>query len=270
MAHGNLSDVAFLMVLAIVVQLCAFPDVLYQDVGPFKAQFSKRSADMDAVAKFCGSMLFMFGFTLSGVKWNPINGKMAGFGGFIASAYAAYSTFKADSDAFVPRLFYIYSAVLLFAALSIFAMPSNPLTPKSPKTKNNHGNFSDMVALPLIGVGVLCLAYPDHFFQEFGPVKAQFKASSADLIVMIKFAGCLILTIGLTLSGVKWNPINGKMAGFGGFTAAGYTVYSTFKADGDAFVPKVFYIYAALIFLGALHIFVFPSNEVPPKVEKKD
>lgn len=270
MAHGNLSDLAFLMLLAIVVQLWAFPDTLYKDLGPLKAQFSKRSADMDAIVKLCGGLLFMFGMAVSGVKWNPINGKMVGFGGFIASGYAAYSTFKNDSHAFVPRLFYVYSAVLLLGSLAIFALPSNPLTPKTPKTKNNHGNFSDMIALPLIGLAVACLAYPDHLLQEFGPVKAQFKVSSADLTVMIKFVGTLILTIGLLLSGVKWNPINGKMAGLGGLVAAGYTFYSTFKADGDAFVPKFFYVYATLIFLGALHIFVFPSNELPPKPDKKD
>ena len=51
---------------------------------------------------------------------------------------------------------------------------------------------------------------------------------------------------------MSWNPINGKMAGFGGFITVGYTVYSTFKADGDAFVPKLFYIYSAVILLGAL------------------
>merc|ERR1711998_803 len=69
-----------------------------------------------------------------------------------------------------------------------------------------------------------------------------------------------IIAIALTFSGVKWNPSNGKMAGLGAFFCAGYTVFSTFQADANNFVPRIFYVYAALIFLGGVHIFFFPSN----------
>jgi len=269
MAHGNFSDGIFLALMGVVAQWFAFPATLFQDVGPLKAQFSVKSADMDTIIKFGGGLLLMIGMTFSGVKWNPINGKMAGCGGFIVAGHTAYSTFKADSGVFVPRLFYIYAVVIFFGALHIFAFPSNPLPPKTLETKNNHGNFSDAVALGLITTAALCAFFPDHLFKDFGPVKAQFSAKSDDLSAMIKFVGGLMLVLALMLSGIKWNPINGKMAGFGGFIAAGYTAYSTFKADSDAFVPRPFYVYAMLIFLGALHIFVFPSNPIPPKPDSK-
>jgi len=86
---------------------------------------------------------------------------------------------------------------------------------------------------------------------------------------MIQFLASLMLIIALMLSGVKWNPINGKMAGFAGFIATGFTASSNFMADGHAFVPRLFYVYASLIFFGALHIFAFPSNPSLPKVSSK-
>jgi len=271
MGHGNLSDLVFLLLVAVVVQWFGFTETLFEDHAPFKAQFDAKSKGpgMDASIKLGGGLLLMIALTLSGVKWNPINGKMAGFGGFIAAAYTAFSQFKADSDVFVPRFFYVYAAVLLLGALHIMVFPSNPVPEKTPDTKNNHGNFSDLFALGLVASAALGVFYPEHLFQDVGPLKAQFATKSADLDALIKFNSCLLLTIGLMLSSVKWNPINGKMAGLGGFIAAGYTAFSSFKADGDVFVPRVFYIYAALIFLGAVHIFLFPSNKAAKKPEGK-
>jgi len=266
MAHGNFSDLVFFALLAFAVQWFVFPDTLFQDFGPLKAQFNAKSADMDLIIKFGGGLLLMIGMTFSGVKWNPINGKMAGLAGLFAAGYTAYSAFKADADVFVPRFFYVYAAVVGLGALHIVAFPSNPLTPKTPETKNNHGNTSDLVSFGMIlPAALLCLLYPDHLFQDFGPVKAQFSAKSGDLSAMIQFVGCLMLIIAMMLSGVKWNPINGKMAGLGGLIGAGYTAFSTFKGDSEVFVPRVFYFYAVAIFLGALHIFAFPSNPIPAK-----
>jgi hypothetical protein len=269
MAHGNISDFVFLLLLAVVTQWFAFPQTLSQDLGPLKAQLSIKSggADMDAIIKFGGGLLLIIGMMFSGVSWNAKNGKMSGFGGFIVVFYTAYNTYKADSDVFVPRLFYVYAAVFFVGALHIFAFPSNPLPEKTAETKNNHGNCSDLASLGLVGAGLACMFYPDHLFQDIGPLKAQFKSKTDDLSLMIKFVAALMLMIGLVFSGVKWNPINGKMAGLGGFICSGFTAYSTFKADADVFVPRLFYIYAAIIFIGSLHIFAFPSN---PLIKKPD
>lgn len=275
MAHGNISDLVFLCLLAVMAQLCFFPASLYEDIGPFKAQFTDKSADMDAIIKFTGVLFLMLGLTFSGVKWNPINGKMAGFGGLVAIGYFVYSSTKAcfetGSGPVVLRPLLVYVVVLTVGLLHILVFPSNPLPPKTPETKNNHGNSSDLVAFSLIAASLTCFFYPDHLFQDIGPLKAQFKKSAGeDLAVMIKLAASLLLTFALILSGVKWNPINGKMACLGGFIAAGSTAYATFKADSDTFVPRIFYIYALVIFLAALHIGVFPSNPLPPKAEKSE
>jgi hypothetical protein len=270
MAHGNFSDMVFLALFIVAVQWLGFPSTLYQDFGPLKAQFSvSHSAEMAGIITLGGGMLLMLAMTFSGVKWNPINGKMAGIGIFITSAVTVYTQFKADSDVFVPRFFYVYAAVLFLGGLHIFAFPSNPLPPKTPETKNNHGNFSDLIALCLIAAALSCYFTPDYLFKEFGPFKAQFPEKSADLDAMIKFTAGEMLIIALMLSGVKWNPINGKMAGLGGLIGAGYTNHVVFKADG-VFVPHVVYVYTSFILLGAIHVMFFPSNALPPKESKEE
>lgn len=269
MAHGNLSDLVFVALLIIMGQFFACPHTLFQDVGPFKAQFKTQSPDMTALLKLSGGLVLIIGMMLSSVKWNPINGKMAGFGAFISLGYTIYSLFQADG-VFVPRLLYAYIGVILVGALHIFAMPSNPLPPKTPETKNNHGNSSDLIALSLIAVSLLLFLYPQHLYQDLGPLKAQFKSETADLSILTKFVASLFLIIALMLSGVKWNKINGKLSGLGCFICAAYVAYSSYMADGEKFVPHLFYVYSGILFLGGLHIFAFPSNPLPPKSAKKE
>jgi hypothetical protein len=268
MAHGNTSDLVFFGVVAIVIQWLAFPDSLYKDVGPLKAQFSTKSADLDTITTLGAGILLTIGMAFSGVKWNPINGKMGGFAGFIAVGVTAYYSLQADGFIFVPRFFYLYLAVVFLGTAHITIFPSNPLVKTvDPNTKNNHGNMSDKVALALMAASGAILFYPDHLFMDLGPLKAQFTATSADLTFMSRFVGLIMFMWAMILSGVKWNPINGKMAGFGGFFCSGYTAYSLFKQSKDTFVPQIFYVYALLMFLSALHIFAFPSNPLPKKAE---
>eukprot|EP00928_Gymnodinium_smaydae_P058746 TRINITY_DN4194_c0_g1_i1.p1 TRINITY_DN4194_c0_g1~~TRINITY_DN4194_c0_g1_i1.p1 ORF type:complete len:281 (-),score=46.21 TRINITY_DN4194_c0_g1_i1:114-956(-) len=267
MAHGNVSDLVFLSLIAIVVQWLAFPGTLFEDVGPIKAQFSSKSSssvDLKALVQLGAGLLLTLGMAFSGVKWNPINGKMGGLGGLITVGVTAYEIFKNDGNVFVPKFFYAYLAVLFIGTLHIMFFPSNPVVAKvDPDTKNNHGNTSDIVAFGLIACALAILFYPEHLYMDLGPLKAQFTERSAELSFLTKFVGCVMLMWALILSGVKWNPINGKMAGFGGFICCGVVAYTTFKKDGEVFVPRLFYVYAALMFLSALHIFVFPSNPVP-------
>lgn len=267
MAHGNFTDLVFLALLAIAIQFWAFPNTLFDGQGPWTDD--NNDADTSGIMTYAGSLLLMLGTMFSGIKWNGINGKMAGVGGFIATAVTAVSTFQGDSNTFVPRAFYLYAIVIFAGALGIFAFPSNPPPPKKPETKSNHGNFSDLVFLILFCCGLLCIFDPDHLTrdQAYLPIKAQFSHSSSDngaLRVMIKFVGGLMLMIGAIFSGEKWNPVSGKLAGIGGFVAAIITAVSTFRSGGGF---KYFYIYSAVLFAGALHIFAFPANPPYPKSE---
>jgi len=272
MAHGNVSDLVSLVLLAAAAQFLGFPDTLGQELGPFKAQVSDtQSDDMKAIIKLNGGLLLFIALLISGVSWNPINGKMSMMAGMITVGLRVYTVYPSvQNGGYEPRIFDVYAAALLLGSMHIGFFPSNPPVPKTDATKNNHGNWSDKVAMSILVASIACLAYPDHLFMELGPMKPQFSASSADLSSMIQLCGCLLLFSGMTFSGVKWNPNNGKMAGFGGFIASGYTAYSTFKSDSDVFVPRMFYVYAGLLFLGCVHIFFFPANPPLTKKAKKN
>ena len=253
MAHGNASDLSFLLLLIGAVLAWAKPDLLFQPTFPL--------AD-DAVASLvtlCGGLAFLLGMTLSGVKWNPINGKMGGFGGMCAVANAALIGTRTEQN-----FFYVFAVALLIGAVHIFFFPSNPPVPKGPENKNNHGNISDLVMLLMFIGSMACIFYPDVYFQDIGPVQASFTPADhphrAQLEALISFCGGLFFTMSMILSGVKWNPVNGKMAGIGCFVAAAIAL---FVGTG------VFYFaFAGTLLVGGAHIFFFPSNMVPPKAEK--
>jgi len=268
MAHGNMSDICALALIAAAVQCVWWKDMFTQDLGPIKATFAKASPELDRLTSLAGGLLFCIGMTFSGVKWNPANGKMAGIGCFLAALWCTiYPQFVAGT---LPTLTTVYAAVVFLGGLHIFAFPSNPLPPKiEGVTKNNHGNMSDKVAMFLIGVSVLMIWYQDPLFNNIGPMKADFTSRSADVASMIKFCGGLLFTIAMMFSGIKWNPANGKMAGIALFVTSVGTAYGTFNADGGAVVPRLMYVYAAALFVGGLHVFAFPSNPIVKSDAKK-
>jgi len=269
MAHGNVSDLVAIILLAGTVQCIFFPSLLSEDAGPFKATFAKSSPELATMIKFSGGFFLIIAMMFSGIKWNPVNGKMGGLGCFLCVANIVNTLFrKQDSGTFVPHLFYVYAVTILLGGIHIFLFPSNPPTPKSPEIKNNHGNMSDMVFFALLAGSIQSIFFPSMLCQDFGPIKAQFATCSAELETMISFAGSLILIVGLTFSGVKWNPINGKMSGLGCFLCVANILHMQFlKLDGGVFVPRPFYLYALLIALGGIHIFLFPANPLSPKAK---
>merc|ERR1711959_293657 len=89
------------------------------------------------------------------------------------------------------------------------------------RTAMAHGNFSDLGALALIILGVQCVWFTDSLFENIGPFKPTLSSpSSPETSALYQVIGGLLLIIGLTLSGVKWNPANGKMAGLGCFSCS--------------------------------------------------
>ena len=113
----------------------------------------------------------------------------------------------------------------------------------------------------LLFVGSMaCIFYPDVYFRDVGPVKASFEPAHphrAELEAMLSYCGGLLFTVAMIFSGVKWNPVNGKMAGLGCFVSVALAL---FVGSGT------FYFYhAAVLLLGGVHIFAFPSNPLPAK-----
>jgi hypothetical protein len=169
MAHGNVSDLVFLFLLVGSIQTWAAPGFL------FKATFPVADPKVGALISFTGGLAFLLGMTFSGIKWNPINGKMGGFGAFCAAANAAVLGVRTENV-----FFFAFAAVLIFGATHIFAFPSNPPVPKGPENKNNHGNASDLIALLLLAGSIPCIFYPSLYFQDIGPVKASFTSEDKE------------------------------------------------------------------------------------------
>lgn len=268
MGHGNISDLVALTLIGSSVASIFYTETLFQDIAIFKG--STKSPEAEAMAQLNGGLLLVIALMLSAVKWNPANGKMAGMGMFLSVFNMIRVTLSLDQGAFIPRFVYVNAFALALGGLHVFVFPSNAKPAKTEKTKNNHGNFSDIVALVLLAASVVCVWYPSLLLQDFGPIKAQFATSSSDLEGQIKIAGGLICAIALTFSSVKWNPANGKMSGLGCFLFAANIGWYTFKhMDKEAFILRPFYLFAVVIFLAGFNVFLFPSNPIPPKADQK-
>jgi len=274
MAHGNASDFVAFSLIAAAVQLVWFLPTLFDDFYlPFntlKATFVTSSPDLELLSKFTAGLLLVIAFMFFSIKWNPGNGKMTGLACWICAGCSSWNMYQSDSNMFVPRLLYVYCAVLALGGVHTFFFPSNPKVSDvmgKANTKNNHGNFSDKAFFALFAFSMLCYFYPDHLYQDYGPIKATFSTRTADLDTLVRFTAGLLFIVGMTFSGVKWNPVCGKLPGLGCFVCAGYIAYTKYIADAAVFVPGILYLYAAVLFLGGLHIFAFPSNPlvVPPK-----
>ena len=105
MPHGDFSDISGLVLFAGGVQMMGWPraspisasphppprpnpvplapEMLFAEVGPFKAFLPGVSADdaspeLDAMIRFAGGFMVILGCMLVTVRWNTINGKLSG------------------------------------------------------------------------------------------------------------------------------------------------------------------------------------------------
>jgi len=266
MGHGNASDFVALSLIGAAILSIFKPSIFFTDLGPVQGMpSSMNSPEIEMIIQFNGGLMLAIAMMFSGVKWNPANGKMSGFGCFLCVFNMIRVGLTTLDDKSI--LLYLLAAIITFGGAHIFFLPSNEKPPKTEKTKNNHGNFSDLAALALIALSVVHVWYDGLFFKDHAPVMAMFKESTSSpaLGAMISVGGGLLFTIAMMFSGVKWNPANGKMSGMGCWLAAFNAASIVYKADSGSFVLRPLYITAAVLLLGGLNIFLFPSNPMPPK-----
>mmetsp|Transcript_52035 Transcript_52035/g.111368 ORF Transcript_52035/g.111368 Transcript_52035/m.111368 type:complete len:140 (+) Transcript_52035:88-507(+) len=134
-----------------------------------------------------------------------------------------------------------------------------------------HGNFSDIAGLILIAGGIQQMFYPEYQFKDFPPMKPFFDGKmTADMEIMIKFMGGFLVIIGCMLFTVRWNNINGKLSGLACLGCAANIAWTTYKVmDKETFVPRPFYIYAAVLALLSVHLVLRPKYVPVEKTSEK-
>jgi len=130
-----------------------------------------------------------------------------------------------------------------------------------------HGDPSDYVAFTLLPTAIALMVSPSIAFASLGPLKPAFEGS-AELETALRIFGGFLLPIGLAMSAVRWNTINGPPTGLC-FLAAGANLGKVlYDMDGGAFVPRTLHVYVAVAAVAGLHL-MFNTNPVI-KPEKKD
>jgi hypothetical protein len=130
-----------------------------------------------------------------------------------------------------------------------------------------HGDFSDISGLVLLVAGLQHIFKPEYFTQDIGPIKACFETLTPELLVVLKMYGGFMVIVGCMLFTVRWNPTNGKLAGIALLGTAANFAMTAMHNDGGVFVPRLFYVYAAVMALGGLKVCLFPNPAIKPAAE---
>jgi hypothetical protein len=128
----------------------------------------------------------------------------------------------------------------------------------------SHAFLSTATAISLFALGVQQIFYPAVSFSTIGPFQPFFdggfdKATPAQL-ALLKFMGSFMIIIALMTTQVWWDATNRQLPALGFLLGAINFAYTTFSADGG-FVLRVTYVYAAVLFMGFVHM-AFLSNKI--------
>lgn len=132
--------------------------------------------------------------------------------------------------------------------------------PQNERKPMPHGDFSDMAAFACAALGGASIFAPNLWFASFGPIKPMYDApATPEALAAIRFAGGLLMFMFFTLFSVRWNVVNGKAGGLGCLIAGANAAHLAYAMDGQVFVPRGWYVIAALFFLAAMHL-MFNAN----------
>ena len=268
MAHGNISDVVACILLCCAIQCIWYPEMMFRSIGPFSPVFGTASKDLAAAIGNIGARMFVLGCMFSAVKWNKINGIMSGIGSILSVCGIVYKATTSSIGGGGLNLLHLYAAALFLGGIHVKFFPSNPVPPK---TKNNHGNMSDKVAISMLILFAIPNVLGLYPFDAFLSISEYSKGIvvSEDLRTCSYVSGCFTFVIAMMLSGVKWNPANGKLSALGLFLASAVVAYNTYIVqDAGTFVPRPQYTYIVLLLLAGLHVGLFPSNPLSQSARK--
>jgi hypothetical protein len=129
-----------------------------------------------------------------------------------------------------------------------------------------HGDFSDVSALFCFAAGMTAYFKPEFYFNKVTlqsyTIEPMFDTPpTPEMLSLFAILGGFFILCFATFYMVRWNTLNGKSAAIGQFTIASTFAYQAYKLDGNKFVLRQQYIFAAVFFLAAIH-FAFNANEM--------
>ena len=136
-----------------------------------------------------------------------------------------------------------------------------------------HGDFSDMAAWICCVTGIASMFAPyELFYLSLGPysgylwfldgtvLKPMFDTpATPEVLSVIRFAGGLLMFMGLVLYVVRWNTLNGKAGAAGCWIAAANAAHVALSMDDYVFVLRGWYLFSAFLVLTGLHL-AFNAN----------
>ena len=233
-----------------------------------------------------GSMVLVLGFMFVAVKWNRKNGIMSGFGCLCCTVSLFFHTLSHDQGHFVfLRHTYLITALLFLGGMHVQFFPSNMYIKTG---KSNHGNISDVVAICCIALTIQFIFFTSSVFGGVEisgngvilsgivskSASSSWSSSSETSIVssfLAKCCGSLLFVVSMMFSAVKWNRANGKLGGIGCFLAiANLFAFGDALNINDVLEGKInsLHFVALALLVGGTHVFFFPSNKVPKRVDK--
>jgi hypothetical protein len=126
MPHGDFSDVAGFLTLALGAGYLFAPQFAFQKIGPLEpALDTAPTAELVAVLRVVGASLVGWGLVLFFNRWNTVNGKAGALSSVIVASSIVYNQLVLDQFAFKPRPQYIAALIFVLAALHL-AFNANP------------------------------------------------------------------------------------------------------------------------------------------------
>lgn len=124
-----------------------------------------------------------------------------------------------------------------------------------------HGDLSDYVGVSSLVFGLGSIFAPAAVAAlSAGPIKplVDGAASEATLAAM-RLAGAAFVFVGTTSFGVRWNTVNHFSAAAGCAAISLVSAFNALSMDKYAFVPRPWWLLAAIHAVGAYHFYANPN-----------
>ena len=120
-----------------------------------------------------------------------------------------------------------------------------------------HGDLSDYVAVASRALGLGSIFAPAALYSfSAGPLKPMVEGAVTEAAASaMRLAGAAFIFVGTTSFGVRWNTVNHVTAMVGCAAISATSAYNALAMDKFAFVPRPWWLLAAVYGVGAYHFY---------------